>query len=107
MTRRVDLRSDTVTQPTTAMREAMFNAVVGDDGYGEDPTIGELEELYASMVKKEAAVFVPSGVMANQIAMRLLTQPGDLVIAGKSQHLVSFEMGASSRNASVQLVTVD
>lgn len=107
MTRRVDLRSDTVTRPTPAMREAMANAVVGDDGYGEDPTINELEERYASLVNKEAAVFVPSGVMANQIAIRVLTQPGDLVIAGKSQHLVSFEMGASSRNASVQLVTVD
>jgi threonine aldolase len=107
MTRRVDLRSDTVTQPTPAMREAMASAVVGDDGYGEDPTINELEALYASMVNKEAAVFVPSGVMANQIAIRILTQPGDLVIAGRSQHLVSFEMGAASRNASVQLVGVD
>jgi len=107
MTRRVDLRSDTVTQPTPAMREAMANAVVGDDGYGEDPTINELEDRYASMVKKEAAVFVPSGVMATQIAIRVLAQPGDLVIAGRAQHLVSFEMGAASRNASVQLVTVD
>jgi len=107
MTRRVDLRSDTVTQPTPAMREAMANAVVGDDGYGEDPTIQELEERYASMVAKEVALFVPSGVMANQIAIRVLSEPGDLVIAGKSQHLVSFEMGAASRNSSVQLVTVD
>lgn len=89
------------------MREAMATAIVGDDGYGEDPTINELEVLYASMVNKERAVFVPSGVMANQIAIRVLAQPGDLVIAGRSQHLVSFEMGAASRNASVQLVTVD
>jgi threonine aldolase len=89
------------------MREAMANAVVGDDGYGEDPTIQELEERYASMVAKEVALFVPSGVMANQIAIRVLSEPGDLVIAGKSQHLVSFEMGAASRNSSVQLVTVD
>jgi threonine aldolase len=89
------------------MREAMANAVVGDDGYGEDPTINELEARYASLVNKESAVFVPTGVMANQIAIRVLTQPGDLVIAGKAQHLVSFEMGAASRNASVQLVTVD
>lgn len=107
MTRRVDLRSDTVTQPTQAMREAMAAAVVGDDGYGEDPTINELEQRYAHLVGKEAAVFVPSGVMANQIAIRVLTRPGDLVIAGRSQHLVSFEMGAASRNSSVQLVTVD
>jgi threonine aldolase len=107
MTRRVDLRSDTVTQPTPAMRDAMATAVVGDDGYGEDPTINELEARYAHLVGKEAAVFVPSGVMANQIAIRVLTRPGDLVIAGRSQHLVSFEMGAASRNSSVQLVTVD
>jgi threonine aldolase len=107
MTRRVDLRSDTVTQPTPAMREAMANAVVGDDGYGEDPTINELERRFAQLVGKEAAVFVVSGVMANQIAVRILAEPGDLVIAGKNQHLVSFEMGAAARNSGVQFVTVD
>jgi threonine aldolase len=107
MTRRVDLRSDTVTQPTPAMREAMANAVVGDDGYGEDPTINELERRFADLVGKEASVFVVSGVMANQIAVRILTEPGDLVIAGKNQHLVSFEMGAAARNSGVQFVTVD
>ncbi|HEY1762575.1 MAG TPA: GntG family PLP-dependent aldolase [Acidimicrobiales bacterium] len=107
MIRRVDLRSDTVTQPTPAMREAMANAVVGDDGYGEDPTINELERRFAELVGKEASVFVVSGVMANQIAVRILTQPGDLVIAGKNQHLVSFEMGAAARNSGIQFVTVD
>jgi threonine aldolase len=107
MTRRVDLRSDTVTQPTPAMREAMANAVVGDDGYGEDPTINELERRFAELVGKEASVFVVSGVMANQIAVRILAEPGDLVIAGKNQHLVSFEMGAAARNSGVQFVTVD
>ena len=107
MTRRVDLRSDTVTQPTQAMRDAMAEAVVGDDGYGEDPTINALEARYAQIVAKEAALFVPSGVMANQIAIRVLTRPGDLVIAGRSQHLVSFEMGAASRNSSVQFATVE
>jgi threonine aldolase len=107
MTRRVDLRSDTVTQPTQAMRDAMAEAVVGDDGYGEDPTVNALEARYAQIVAKEAALFVPSGVMANQIAIRVLTRPGDLVIAGRSQHLVSFEMGAASRNSSVQFATVD
>jgi threonine aldolase len=107
MTRRVDLRSDTVTQPTPAMREAMAVAVVGDDGYGEDPTVNALEQRYASIVGKEAALFVPSGVMANQIALRVLTRPGDLVIAGRGQHLVSFEMGAAARNASVQIVGLD
>jgi threonine aldolase len=107
MTRRVDLRSDTVTQPTPAMREAMASAVVGDDGYGEDPTINELERRFAELVGKEASVFVVSGVMANQIAVRILAEPGDLVIAGKNQHLVSFEMGAAARNSGVQFVTVD
>ena len=107
MNRRVDLRSDTVTQPTQAMRDAMAIAVVGDDGYNEDPTIRELEERFAQLVDKEAALFVPSGVMGNQIAVRILTQPGDLVIAGRGQHVVSFEMGAAARNSSVQFATVD
>jgi threonine aldolase len=107
MNRRVDLRSDTVTQPTSAMREAMANAVVGDDGFGEDPTVNALEERFAQLVGKDAALFVPSGVMANQIAVRVLTRPGDLIIAGRTQHVVSFEMGASARNSSVQFATVD
>jgi len=107
MTRFVDLRSDTVTQPTAQMREAMFKAVVGDDGFGDDPTINELEAHYAELVGKEAAVFVPSGVMANQIAVRVNTQPGDVIIAGRAQHVVSFEYGASARNSSVQFATVD
>ncbi len=107
MTRRVDLRSDTVTQPTPAMREAMACAVVGDDGHGEDPTVNELERRFAALVGKEAAIFVPSGTMGNQIAVRVLTQPGDVVIAGRTQHLVGFEMGASARNSSVQFALVD
>ena len=107
MTRRVDLRSDTVTQPTDAMRDAMARAVVGDDGYGEDPTVNELESRFAAIVGKEAAIFVPSGVMANQIAVRVLTSPGDVIVAGRSQHVVSFELGASARNSSVQFATVD
>jgi threonine aldolase len=107
MTRFVDLRSDTVTQPTPEMREAMANAVVGDDGFGEDPTIRALEEKFAALVGKEEALFVPSGVMANQIAVRVLTRPGDVIVAGRSQHVVSFEMGASARNSSVQFALVD
>ena len=107
MNRHVDLRSDTVTQPTEEMREAMARAVVGDDGFGDDPTVRELEERFAALVGKEAALFVPSGVMANQIAVRILTRPGDVVVAGRHQHLVSFEMGASARNASVQFALVD
>ena len=107
MTRHVDLRSDTVTQPTPEMREAMAQAPVGDDGYGEDPTVRALEERFAALVGKEAAIFVPSGVMANQIALRVLTRPGDVVVAGRHQHVVSFELGASARNASLQFALVD
>ncbi len=107
MTRHVDLRSDTLTQPTPEMREAMSSALVGDDGYGEDPTVNQLEANFADLMGKEEALFVPSGVMANQIAVRVLTRPGDVIIAGKGQHLVSFEMGASARNSSVQFATVD
>ena len=107
MTKRVDLRSDTVTQPTQDMRDAMANAVVGDDGSGEDPTINELEARYAKIVGKEAAVFVPSGVMANQIAIRVNTRPGDVIIAGRDQHVVSFELGAAARNSGVQFALVD
>lgn len=107
MTRRVDLRSDTITQPTQEMREAMASARVGDDGYGEDPSVNKLEARFAETMGKESAVFVPSGVMANQIALRILTQPGDVVVAGRAQHMVSFEMGAAARNAGVQFATVD
>ncbi len=103
----IDLRSDTVTQPTAAMRQAMANAVVGDDGFGEDPTIAELESTFATMAGKAAAVFVPSGVMANQIALRVLTRPGDVVAVGRHQHVVGFERGAAASNAAVQFYGVD
>jgi threonine aldolase len=105
--RTVDLRSDTVTRPTDAMRRAMADAVVGDDGYGEDPTVNELEAAYADYVGKPAAVYVPSGVMANQIALRVLCRPGDVVVAGAMQHVVAFEMGAAGRNAGILFHTVD
>jgi threonine aldolase len=89
------------------MRDAMAHAVLGDDGFGEDPTVRQLEEVFATRVGKEAAVFVPSGVMANQMALRVLTRPGDVIVAGRHQHVVSFEMGASARNSSVQFALVD
>jgi threonine aldolase len=101
--RLVDLRSDTVTRPTPAMRQAMADAVVGDDAYGEDPTVAALEEVFAARVGKAAALFVPSGTMGNQLALRVLTRPGDLVVAGSRQHLVIYENAASARNAEVQL----
>lgn len=103
----VDLRSDTVTQPTPAMRRAMAEAVVGDDGHREDPTVNRLEATCAELVGKAAALFVPSGTMANQIALRLLAEPGTLVVAGRRSHLVAYEQGAAARNAGVQLHPVD
>ena len=90
----VDLRSDTVTRPTPEMRRAMAEAEVGDDQYGEDPTVNLLQETFAELTGKEAALFVPSGTMANQIALRVLARPGDAVVAGARQHLVLYEAGA-------------
>lgn len=103
----VDLRSDTVTRPTPAMRSAMATAEVGDDGYGEDPTVRRLEEAFAARVGKEAALFLPSGTMANQVALLTLAGPGRLVVAGRRQHLVMSERGAAGVNGSFQLYTVD
>jgi threonine aldolase len=104
---RVDLRSDTVTRPTSAMRHAMAEAEVGDDDYGEDPTVRALEEAFAARLGKSAALFVASGIMANQIAVRVLTTPGTAVVAGRRQHVVSYEFGAASLNAGIQFIAVD
>jgi threonine aldolase len=103
----VDLRSDTVTRPTPEMRRAMATAEVGDDVYGEDPTVNALEEAFAERVGKEAALFVPSGTMANQLALRLLAPAGTTVLAGRRQHVVIYENGAGGRNAGVQFTTLD
>jgi threonine aldolase len=103
----VDLRSDTVTQPTPAMRKAMAEAVVGDDVYGEDPTVNALQDAYAARVGKPAAIFVPSGTMANQLALRLLGTPGTGVIAGARQHMVIYEGGAAGINSGTQFLTID
>ena len=99
---RIDLRSDTVTQPTDAMRQAMAQAPVGDDQYGEDPSVNTLQERVADLLGKEAAIFVPSGTMANQTALKLLTRPGDDVIVGSEAHMVWHESGASGANSGVQ-----
>jgi threonine aldolase len=96
-----------VTRPTPAMRQAMAEAEVGDDGYGEDPTVNALEAAFAERMGMEAAVFVPSGVMGNQIALRVLGRPGTAAIVGRRQHLVAYENGAAGRNAEVQLAPVD
>ncbi|MDE0103206.1 MAG: aminotransferase class I/II-fold pyridoxal phosphate-dependent enzyme [Bryobacterales bacterium] len=93
----VDLRSDTVTRPTPAMRRAMHDAEVGDDVFGEDPTVNALERRAAELVGKEAAVFVPSGTMGNQIAVAVHTSPGQEVICEENSHIVLYEMGMLAR----------
>jgi len=99
----IDLRSDTVTKPTEAMRKAMARAEVGDDVYGEDPTVNRLQDMAATMFGKKAALFVPSGTMANQLAIRLHTQPGQEVIVESTAHIVRYEQGAAGALAGVQL----
>ncbi len=103
----IDLRSDTVTMPTDEMRQAIANAEVGDDVYGDDPTINKLEELAAKKVGKEAAIFVPSGTFGNQLALLTHTRRGQEVIIGKNNHIVVHEVGASAVIAGVQLRTLE
>ena len=103
----VDLRSDTLTQPTDAMRQAMASAQVGDDRYGEDPTVNRLEERFAELVGKPSAMYVPSGTMGNQIALRLQGAAGSNVVVGRRQHLTSYESGAAGLNNAFQLYAVD
>jgi threonine aldolase len=102
----IDLRSDTVTKPTPAMREAMARAEVGDDVYGEDPTVNALQERVAALLGKEAALFVPSGTMANQISLGVLTRPGDEIVCDAGAHCISFESGALAALWGVQARTV-
>lgn len=90
----IDLRSDTVTKPTQAMREAMARAEVGDDVYGDDPTVRRLEEQTAALLGKESAVFMPSGTMTNQVALRAHTEAGDEILADIAGHIVTSECGA-------------
>ena len=90
----VDLRSDTVTRPTPEMRQAIASAQVGDDVYGEDPTVSALESLAADLIGKEAALFVPTGTMANQVSIRAHTEPGDEIIVSDSSHIFLYEGGA-------------
>jgi len=94
MTRLIDLRSDTITQPTPAMRQAMAEAPVGDDVFGEDPTIRRLERETAEALGKPAAVFMPSGTMTNQVALRTHTEPGDEVVLDADSHIYFYEAGA-------------
>ena len=102
MTDRIDLRSDTVTLPSPAMRRAIADAEVGDDQYGEDPSVNRLQEQVAQLLGTEASLFFPSGTMSNQVALRTLTRPGDDVLVPAEAHLVLHETGGAAANAGVQ-----
>jgi threonine aldolase len=103
MTAPIDLRSDTVTRPTDAMRAAMAAAPVGDDQYGEDPTTNRLQARVAELLGQEAALWLPTGTMANQVALRVLTRPGEEVIASRESHAGWHEAGGAAANAGVQV----
>ncbi|MBA2485655.1 MAG: low specificity L-threonine aldolase [Nitrospira sp.] len=99
----IDLRSDTVTKPSSAMRDAMARAEVGDDVYGEDPTVNRLQEVGAALVGKKSALFVPSGTLGNQLCLRAQAEPGREVIVERTSHIVRYEQGAAGALAGVQL----
>jgi threonine aldolase len=103
----IDLRSDTVTRPTSEMREVMARAEVGDDVYGDDPTVNALEARTAEVLGMEAAVFVPTGSMSNQIALRTHTEPGDLVLIDRHAHIVRSEGGAGAALSGVTMRPLD
>ncbi len=102
----IDLRSDTVTRPTDEMRAVMARAPVGDMQYGDDPSLNSLEARVAELLGKEAALWLPSGTMANQVALRVLTRPGDDVLVGSEAHSVWHEAGGSAANAGVQFTEI-
>ncbi len=99
----MDLRSDTVTKPGAAMRKAMAEAEVGDDVFGEDPSINRLQEKVAELLGKEAAIYVPSGTMSNQLALKTHTNPGDEVIVEKDSHIFNYETAAPALLSGIQL----
>lgn len=103
----IDLRSDTVTRPSEGMRRAMYEADVGDDVYGEDPTVNRLQDRVADLLGKEAALFVPSGTMANQICLHVLTDPGDEVIVERGSHVFNYESGAPGLLSGVQIHPIE
>jgi len=103
----IDLRSDTVTRPSEAMRKAMYNAEVGDDVFKEDPTVNKLEQFAADLLGKEAALYVSSGVMGNQICLNVLTNPGDEVICERDAHIFNYESGSPAALSGIQLNPID
>src|SRR5881227_810140 len=92
----IDLRSDTVTKPSDKMRAAMAAAEVGDDVFGDDPTVNKLQERAAEIFEKEAALFVPSGCMGNEIAVKVHTKPGQEIITEERGHILNYEVGAAA-----------
>jgi len=102
----IDLRSDTVTRPTKGMMQAMMSAKVGDDVFGEDPTVNSFEQKMAAQFGKEAGLFVPSGTMSNQLCLRVLCRPGDEVIIDEKGHIFNYETGAAALLSAVQLRTL-
>lgn len=103
----IDLRSDTVTQPTAAMRQAIAQAPVGDDVLGDDPTVNELEETVAALLAKEAAVYMPSGTMTNQVALRTHTEPGNEIILESQAHIYFYEGGAPAALSGVMCKLIE
>ena len=106
-TKPIDLRSDTVTKPTRGMRQAMAEAEVGDDVLGDDPTVRQLEKVTADILGKEAAIFVPSGTMANQLAVRCQTCPGDEMLLDAQAHIYWYECGAPAALSGVTCRLLD
>ena len=103
----IDLRSDTLTKPSEGMRKAMYEAEVGDDVFKEDPTVNKLEEHTAELLGKEAGLFVPSGTMANQICLNVLTEPGDEVICDREVHIFNYESASPSRLSGIQIYPLE
>lgn len=103
----IDFRSDTFTKPTPPMLQAMFNAEVGDDVFGEDPSVNKLEEMSAEMFGMEAGIFCPSGTMTNQVAIKCHTQPGDEIICEKFSHVYIYEGGGIAFNSGSQVKAID
>lgn len=103
----IDLRSDTVTKPSKEMREFMMSAEVGDDVFGEDPTVNKLQEKVAELLGKEAALYVPSGTMGNQLCIKAHTQPWDELICDKDAHIYNYESGSIAGLSHVQVVPIN
>ncbi len=103
----IDLRSDTVTIPSPGMRKAMYEAEVGDDVYGEDPTVNQLQDYACELLGKEASLFVPSGVMANQICLNILTNPGDEIICERTAHIFEYESGSPAKLSGIQMNVIE